>query len=40
MVIENMLKTAKILASSTSPPDCITAGYLIEVVIFFSQDNR
>ncbi|VVC29565.1 Armadillo-type fold,Domain of unknown function DUF2428, death-receptor-like,Armadillo-like helical [Cinara cedri] len=38
-VIEDMLKTSKILASSTSPPDCITAGYLLEVVIFL-QGNK
>lgn len=39
-VIEGMLKTSKMLASSTSPPDCVTAGYLLEVVIFFNHNIK
>ncbi|KAE9528149.1 hypothetical protein AGLY_012571 [Aphis glycines] len=40
IIIEDMLKTSKILASSTSPPDSITAGYLLEVVIFLKQNTN
>lgn len=39
-MIENMLKTSKILASSTKPPDSITAGYLLEVVIMLHQNSK
>lgn len=39
-MIEDMLKTSKILASSTSPPDSITAGYLLEVVIFLKHHKK
>lgn len=35
-----MLKTSKVLASSTNPLDCITAGYLLEVIIFFNQNSK
>jgi len=40
IIIEDLLKTSKILASSTSPPDSITAGYLLEVVIFLKHNSK
>jgi len=40
MIIEDLLKTSKILASSTSPPDSITAGYLLEVVMFLKHNIK
>lgn len=39
-MVEDLLKKSKTLASSTSPPDSITAGYLLEVLIFINQNVR
>lgn len=39
-MVEDILKKSKTLASSTSPPDCITAGYLLEVLIYLNQNIK
>jgi len=36
--LEILLEMSRKLASSTSPPDSITAGYLFEVIIFFHKN--
>ncbi|XP_050441276.1 thyroid adenoma-associated protein homolog isoform X2 [Adelges cooleyi] len=38
-VADDLLKSVKLLMSSTNPSDCITAGYLLEVMIYLSPEN-
>lgn len=40
LMIKCMLQTSKMLISSISPLNSITAGYLLEVVIFFNQSTK
>lgn len=38
--MEYMLETSKTLSSSINPLNSITAGYLLDIVVFFNQSTE